>query len=103
VRILKDSGYNVLAAKNSEEALFLSRTYEKSIHLLITDLFIPGINGWELARAISGWKPATKVLFISGSSELPANATLETEAQFLPKPFQRDQLIAKIRSLLDQS
>jgi two-component system, cell cycle sensor histidine kinase and response regulator CckA len=103
VKILKDAGYKVLAAKNSEEALFLFRNYEKSIHLLITDLVIPGINGRELARTISGWKPATKVLFISGSDELPANRDLDTEAQFLPKPFQRNQLISKIRFLLDQS
>jgi two-component system, cell cycle sensor histidine kinase and response regulator CckA len=104
-RILKDSGYNVLIAKNSEEALFLSRTYEQSIHLLITDILIPGMNGRELARAISGWKPATKVLYISGGADdLVAQYGIhDMEAHFLQKPFQRNQLLEKIHSLLDQA
>jgi DNA-binding response OmpR family regulator len=105
VRILKDSGYNVLVAKNSEEALFLSRTYEKSIHLLITDILIPGMNGHELARAISGWKPATRVLFISGCTEevVDQHGIHDMEAHFLQKPFQRNQLLEKIHSLLDKA
>jgi two-component system, cell cycle sensor histidine kinase and response regulator CckA len=104
VRILKASGYNVLIAKDSDEALSVSRTYEQPIHLLITDIAIPGMNGRELAQAFSEWKPATKVLYISGYAEdaLVQYGISGPEKQFLSKPFQRDQLIAKVRSLLDQ-
>jgi two-component system, cell cycle sensor histidine kinase and response regulator CckA len=104
VRILKACGYNVLTAKNSDEALSVSRTYEQPVHLMITDMTIPGMNGRELAHAFSKWKPATKVLYISGYTEdvISQYRIPDPERQFLPKPFQRDQLIAKVRSLLDR-
>jgi two-component system, cell cycle sensor histidine kinase and response regulator CckA len=104
VRILQDSGYIVLAAKTSEEALSFSRNRKPPIHLLITDFAIPGMNGRELARAFSRWNPATKVLFISGYTDdiIARYGALDQEVQLLQKPFQRDQLIRKVRSLLDQ-
>jgi two-component system, cell cycle sensor histidine kinase and response regulator CckA len=103
VRILQDSGYNVLAAHTAQEALSLCRNYNSPIHLLITDFAIPGSNGNELARAFSRIKPATKVLFISGyTDDIIARYGSTEPIQLLPKPFQRDQLIAKVRSLLDQ-
>ena len=103
VRILQDSGYNVLEAKNSEEALNFSKNYNPPIHLLITDFAIPGMNGRELARAFSRLKPATKVLFISGYTDdgITRFGILNQGVQLLQKPFQRDQLIRKVRSLLD--
>jgi two-component system, cell cycle sensor histidine kinase and response regulator CckA len=104
VRILQNSEYNVLAAKTSEDALNLCRNYNLPIHLLITDFAIPGMNGRELARVFSRWKPATKVLFISGYTDdvIAQYGTLDRETQLLQKPFQREQLLRKVRSLLDQ-
>jgi two-component system, cell cycle sensor histidine kinase and response regulator CckA len=105
VRILHNSGYNALAAKTSEEALNLCRNYNHPIHLLITDFAIPGINGMELARLFSRWKPTTKVLFISGYTDdsITRYGTMDRETQLLQKPFQRDQLLTKVRSLLDRA
>ncbi len=103
-RILKASGYNVLIAKDSEEALSIARNYEKTIDLMIADVSIPEKNGHELARAFSRWKPATKVLYISGHAEdaLVQHGISDPERHFLLKPFQRDQLITKVHSLLSQ-
>jgi CheY-like chemotaxis protein len=103
VKVLRATGYNVLAAKDSAEALDLSGVYAGPIHLLITDVVIPGISGCELAQALSRGRPELKVLYISGyAEEVVARHGIVDPDQFLQKPFRLDELMQKIRLSLDQ-
>ena len=101
--ILKIHDYDVLEAKDSEEAKKVSRTYAGPIHLLISDLVMPNVNGIELARFLRPQRPEMKVLYISGYNA-DVNVQIEVwddEADFLPKPFSPNGLLQKVEDLLD--
>jgi CheY-like chemotaxis protein len=99
-RMLGSSGYSVLKAASGEEALGICEQSPAAIQLLITDLTMPGMNGLELADAVSERWPETKVLFISGyTSEYRVRRKLG-EREFLEKPFTRDSLNSKIREMV---
>ena len=103
--ILKINDYNVLEAKDSEDAKHVSEAYQGPIHLLIADLVMPRINGMELARFLRPKRPEMKVLYISGYNA-DVNVQLEVwddEADFLPKPFSPNGLLQKVCDLLDPS
>ncbi len=102
---LASRGYNVLAAPNGEAALKLAAQYPNQIHLLLTDVVMPGINGRELAEAVLRERPDIKVLFASGYME---DASLlrgirVDELSFVQKPFLPSQLVRRVRLLLDAS
>jgi signal transduction histidine kinase/CheY-like chemotaxis protein len=99
---LRSRGYTVLEAANAEEALVIVRANPAPIHLLLTDVVMPGINGRELSELVVGMHGNTRVLFMSGYS---ADAVLRHgieagSAQFLQKPFSIDALTTKIRETL---
>src|SRR6185436_18163406 len=101
--ILKIHDYNVLEAKDSEEAKKVSRGHPGPIHLLIADLVMPNVNGIELARFLRPQRPEMKVLYISGYNA-DVNVQIEVwdeEADFLPKPFSPNGLLQKVEDLLD--
>ena len=102
---LRRFGYRVLAARNPEEALRLARRHEKSLHLLISDMVLPGMNGRDLVRAIRSLRPRLKALFISGYSPdaIAEQGLSADEAPLLQKPFSIKSLAEKVREVLDSS
>ena len=104
IRVLRALGYDVLEAANSDDAQRLvSFDQEKRIHLLLTDMVMPQMSGKDFAAWLRCASPHSKVIFISGYLEesiLPADRRDEGMF-FLPKPFDPEQLAAKVREALD--
>lgn len=103
-RALERYGYTVLEADCGEAALACAGRHGAGIDLLVTDLVMPGITGKALADQMRKARPGLKVLYVSGYSPeaLDQEALLANGAQFLPKPFEPDQLSAHVRAVLDQ-
>jgi PAS domain S-box-containing protein len=102
--ILLASGYRVLLAASSEEAMQLVDRHPETIQLLITDVIMPKRGGKELHQTIACRIPGVKILFISGHRDdiLARQGLLESGSHFLAKPFSRHSLGAKIREVLEQ-
>ena len=100
-QILRLQGYTVLEAEGAAEALRLARE-TAAIHLLITDYWMPEVDGLELTRRFRAVHPETPVLMVSGSLPLIQNKADDLERlEFLAKPFQFKELVHKVRTLLD--
>jgi len=97
---LSARGYRVLSAPTAEKALELSQGHAKPIHILITDIVMPGKSGNELAREMLRSRPDLRILFLSGytDNQFP---DMEHGAAFLQKPFALHALTGKVRELLD--
>ena len=104
VSILERFGYTVLAAKSVEEALNQAKTHNGEIHLLITDVMMPRMNGRVLSEKITAMRPDIKTLFISGytADAIAQEGILEGTVQFLQKPFSVNALIMRVREILGQ-
>jgi PAS domain S-box-containing protein len=102
---LQQEGYNVLEASDGAAAIRVAQTYPGPIHLLLTDVVMPGMNGRELAQNISPLRPETRVLYMSGYTEnvIGHNGMLEEGVNLLQKPFSLPALKAKVREVLDAS
>lgn len=96
---LEQEGYTVLEAGTGLEALSLVDGYPGPIHLLVTDLVMPGIRGTEFAERLLERRPNVPVIYISGYSDEEIN---DPAAAFIQKPFRLQELGAKIRSILDR-
>lgn len=101
--VLRGQGYTVVEARHGPEAIDLAARYENPIHLLITDMLMPEMNGWELAHRLLTARPNLPVLYISGYSDEEARrfGKFESSAEFLQKPFRPDALLARAREILD--
>jgi len=101
--LLEDRGYNLLQAPHGAAALEMAELYEDTIHLLITDVIMPEMNGAQLATKIKVKRPDLKVLFISGYTDdvLKRHGTDLEGVPLLSKPFTQMALAAKIREVLD--
>ncbi|MGB9235528.1 MAG: PAS domain S-box protein [Terriglobales bacterium] len=102
-RCLETGGYTVLSAQDGESALRAVREREGPIHLLLTDVVMCGISGHELARSLLLVRPSTRVLYMSGyTADLIAQrGVLEPQVALLEKPFTREVLLRKVRTVLD--
>jgi len=102
-KILRREHYNVLEAGNGEDALTVALSHAGSIHLLLTDVIMPGLSGPELARRMCEASPELKVLLISGYSGEDPTLTekLPSGYAFLPKPFTLGALVSTVRETLD--
>src|SRR5207244_380905 len=100
---LENQGYTVFDAADGAEAIQISSAHPGPIHLLLTDVIMPGMNGQELAHRIVSLRPRTKVLFMSGYTEnaIGHNGTLDPGIVLLQKPFTFPALKAKVREVLD--
>lgn len=101
--ILQRRGYEVLAARNPAEALKLAQDFPGRIHLLITDVVMPGMNGKELADTLGTLKDGFRILFISGYSDdiIAQHGVLAEGIDLLQKPFAVKALAEKVRKVLD--
>lgn len=102
-RVLRRQGYAVLEATNGEEALQLVQTQPGEIHLLLTDVIMPSMNGKTLAEAMIKLYPQIKILFASGYTDnvIMQFGILNPEVMFLPKPYSPTALTHKVREVLD--
>jgi two-component system, cell cycle sensor histidine kinase and response regulator CckA len=101
--MLQQLGYTGLAASGPGEAIRLAETYLGEMHLLITDVVMPDMNGRELARSILSLYPNLKLLFMSGytADVIAHHGVLEKGVNFIQKPFSMQDLAAKVREVLD--
>ncbi len=101
-RALKLRGYNVLEASGGEEALEIVKNSSSAIHLLITDVVMPNMDGPTLVRAVKRLQPDMAVIFMSGYAEeaFRRNDEKAEDLYFLPKPFGLKQLAAKVKDVL---
>jgi CheY-like chemotaxis protein len=97
--ILEGAGYDVLMATDSDEAVDLSAAHPGEIHLLLTDLVLPGMSGVDLSRAIQAHRPEIRTLLVSGYD----NGLLGPEERMLPflqKPFDRSLLLERVNEVI---
>jgi CheY-like chemotaxis protein len=105
VRVLHGLGYKVLEAGNGEEAIRLVRKHiGEEIHLLLTDVVMPQMNGRELAEQLKTIRPDIKLLFTSGYTDnaMVQHGLLDSNIAFLEKPFLAATLARKVREALDK-
>jgi len=102
-QFLEKQGYQVLDAADGALAMQIALAHEGVIHLLLTDVIMPGMNGRELAQRVLQLRPGTKVLYMSGYTEnvIGHNGTLDAGVRLLPKPFTLRDLKGKVREVLD--
>ncbi len=100
VDILNELGFATLEARDADAAIPLLEG-EAGIDLLITDIGLPGMNGWELARLARKTRPALKVLFLTGyGAEERRRLEMDEGQDVIVKPFETGEFEAKVRSLL---
>jgi len=102
-QFLEKQGYRVIEAADGAVAMQIVVAHEGVIHLLLTDVIMPGMNGRELAQRVSEIRPNVKVLYMSGYTEnvIGHNGTLDAGVRLLQKPFNLRDLKDKVREVLD--
>jgi hypothetical protein len=100
---LQAHGYTVLIARDGEDALRVAAEHEGAIHLLLSDLVMPRLGGWELATALQDRRPGVRVLFMSGYTEDEGirHRLMDERVAYLQKPFSPLALARKVRAVLD--
>ena len=100
---LQIAGYSVLEARNGADALGLAREFKSPIHLLLTDVVMPGMSGLDLAKTLCAFHPESRLLFMSGYTEtgISDHGMPDKAIHFLTKPFSGQSLTMKVREILD--
>ena len=101
--MLEQKGYNTLTASTPSEAIALAEETQSPIHLLLTDVVMPGMNGRDLTKAVLEHCPELKVLFMSGytSNVIAHHGVLDEGVHFIAKPFVSKELTLMVRTVLD--
>ena len=96
-------GYKVLESSGGKEALVFAGQHQGTIHLLLTDVVMPGMSGGELSEGLAPLRPEMKILYMSGYTDDTAvrHGVLEEGMAFLQKPFTPESLLRKVRDVLD--
>ncbi|MEY2494388.1 MAG: two-component system, cell cycle sensor histidine kinase and response regulator CckA [Verrucomicrobiota bacterium] len=102
--VLQEQGYNILCARDGVDALKLAENFDGTIHLLVTDVIMPNMNGQELAAQLSTLRPDMKVLYVSGYSDndIGDHGVLDPRFELLQKPFTPQTLARKIRDVIHE-
>ena len=102
VRILKGRSYRILEAAQGEEALLLAESYSNPIHLLLTDVVMPGMTGPELAHRLKQTRPAMQVLYMSAFAAhvISSRGLLDPGELHIAKPFDPEEMVVKVREAL---
>jgi PAS domain S-box-containing protein len=102
--VLRNRGYTVDEATDGEQAIAFATRVDFTIHLLVTDVVLPGINGRLVAERLAARHPGLKVLYISGYTEnaIVHTGVLDPDVAFLAKPFTPSTLVERVRRVLDE-
>ncbi|MFH1741741.1 MAG: response regulator, partial [bacterium] len=102
-QILAEYGYGVLTAKRGSQALEAAKQHTGPIDLLLTDVIMPGMSGWDLAKELVSRRPETKVLFVSGYTDdaIAHHRVFKKGIHFIEKPVMPETLARKVREVLD--
>ncbi|MFC1662282.1 ATP-binding protein [Gemmatimonadota bacterium] len=102
-KVLERCGYRVLVAEGPEEALMLAGEFPEPIHLLLTDVVMPGMSGPELVKRMNPRRPETAVVYMSGytDDQLQHHGVLDEDVILIEKPFSAQRLTVTVRSALD--
>jgi len=100
--LLEENGYRVLAAESGVEALKIAEKEQERIHLLLTDVIMPGMNGRALAERLAPQHKGLRVLYMSGYTHtaIAEHAVLESGTYLLQKPFTEEALLQKVCEVL---
>jgi len=101
--VLKMNGYRVIEAAHGLEALAISQKHRGPIHLMLTDVVMPHMNGRELHEKLAPLRPGLRVLYMSGYAEagIVHDGVVDPGTSFIPKPFTPETLAARVREVLD--
>lgn len=99
--VKQSSGYEVLTASNGAEALALLADVDQHVNLMLTDMVMPGMSGWELARQVKELRPGVHCIFTSGYTSDASLPTSTDHAHFISKPYTSGQLTRIVRDVLD--
>jgi two-component system, cell cycle sensor histidine kinase and response regulator CckA len=101
--ILRDRGYTVLSASNGKEALAVAREYSSQIHLVVTDVVMPGMSGRDFVLQLEAARPGIKALYVSGYADnaIVHHGMLDANLAFLQKPFAAESLARKVREVIE--
>jgi DNA-binding response OmpR family regulator len=101
--MLQSAGYAILHARHGGDALLAAEAAGNRIDLMVTDVVMPSLDGRQLALRLQPLQPHMKVLYMSGytGDVLGQYGILDSGLAFLPKPFQRVELLRKVRDVLD--
>ena len=102
-KILQRANYRVLEAESGEAALKISDSHPEKIDLLISDMYMPGLRGPEVAKALAPRRPGLRILFMSGYADPDSRSGVPLGANFLNKPFSGKELAAKVEEVLKAS
>jgi len=104
VRVLRNRGYKILTASSGEEALRLAKSYADPVHLLLTDIVMPGMNGKELSENLIGLKGDMPVIYMSGYTKnvIARHGVLDPGVVLIEKPFHPDELLDTVRRELNK-
>jgi PAS domain S-box-containing protein len=102
MQILRRYGYQVIECRNGDEALVECERQARSIHLLLTDVVMPHINGRDLAQRLLTIRPDMRVLYMSGYTEnaVIEHGMLDSSMEYMQKPFAPEQLVRRVREIL---
>jgi CheY-like chemotaxis protein len=103
--VLGQKGYHILTARHGADALVVSEQHKGPIHLLLTDVIMPGMSGKDLAEQLLALRSNLKATYMSGYADAAIfqNGRVPESASYLQKPFTPDSLLRKVRGVLDES
>jgi two-component system, cell cycle sensor histidine kinase and response regulator CckA len=103
--VLTQQGYDVIAARDPRQAEEIAANTQREIHMLLTDVVMPGTSGRELAARVTARRPGIRVLFMSGYTDnvITSGGMLEKGLAFLQKPFTPGTLVERVRGVLNQA
>jgi len=102
-RILRNRGYTVLEASDGKDALNVTQGHTGEIHLVLTDVIMPGMSGKDLVSELKSVRPNIKSLYVSGYTDnaIVHHGVLDSNVAFLQKPFSVNGLLRKVREVID--